>query len=97
MWTITRLLAATGSIKQDGVQHFKPSPLTMMMADPIMEATTRAWSVQSLRLSIMMMVQVAVFGRSEKQWRDLIASVGLTNVNFYQPPGSGEGIVEAIK
>ncbi|CAI7610465.1 unnamed protein product [Penicillium crustosum] len=48
-------------------------------------------------LSIMMMVQVAAFERSEKQWRDLLASVGLTNVKIYQPPGSGEGIVEAIK
>ena len=48
-------------------------------------------------LSIMMMIQVAAFERSEKQWRDLLTSVGLTNVHFYQPPGSGEGIIEAIK
>ncbi|KAJ5501179.1 O-methyltransferase family 2 [Penicillium expansum] len=48
-------------------------------------------------LSIMMMVQVAAFERSEKQWRDLLSSVGLTNIKFHQPPGSGEGIVEAIK
>ncbi|KAI3104201.1 hypothetical protein CBS147333_7255 [Penicillium roqueforti] len=48
-------------------------------------------------LSVMMMVQVAAFERSEKQWRDLLASVGLTKVTFYQPPGSGEGIVEAFK
>ncbi|OQE28052.1 hypothetical protein PENFLA_c005G04354 [Penicillium flavigenum] len=53
--------------------------------------------VPSACLSIMMMVQVAAFERSEKQWRDLLASVGLTNVKFYQPPGSGEGIVVAIK
>ncbi|KAJ5651544.1 uncharacterized protein N7484_005267 [Penicillium longicatenatum] len=48
-------------------------------------------------MSIMMMVQVAAFERSEKQWRDLLASVGLINTSFYQPPGSGEGIIVAIK
>lgn len=48
-------------------------------------------------MSIMMMVQVAAFERSESQWRDLLNSVGLTNVKFWQPPGSGEGIIEAIR
>lgn len=51
----------------------------------------------SVCMSIMMMVQVAAFERSEKQWRDLLNSVGLTNINFFHPPGSGEGIIEAIK
>ncbi|RAL01564.1 sterigmatocystin 8-O-methyltransferase precursor [Aspergillus ibericus CBS 121593] len=48
-------------------------------------------------MSIMMMVQVGAFERSEKQWRELLNSVGLKDVIFHQPPGSGEGIIEAIK
>lgn len=39
---ILRVLAVTGYIKQQDEQ-FKPSALTMVMADPAMEATTRAW------------------------------------------------------
>ncbi|RDW93600.1 uncharacterized protein DSM5745_00922 [Aspergillus mulundensis] len=38
---IMRLLAATGYVVEAGRQLFKPSPLTMTMADPAMEATTR--------------------------------------------------------
>lgn len=48
-------------------------------------------------ISVMMMVQVGAYERSEKQWRDLLASVGLTRIAFYQPPGTGEGIIEAIR
>jgi hypothetical protein len=48
-------------------------------------------------MSIMMMVQVAAFERSEKQWRELLGSVGLTNLVFHQPPVSGEGIIEAMR
>lgn len=44
-----------------------------------------------------MMVQVAAFERSEGQWRDLLESVGLSHITFYQCPGNGEGIIEAIK
>ncbi|KAJ5540384.1 O-methyltransferase family 2 [Penicillium frequentans] len=40
---IARLLATTGYLKQSGVQTFKPSTLTLAMADPSMEATTRVW------------------------------------------------------
>ncbi|OOF96311.1 hypothetical protein ASPCADRAFT_206493 [Aspergillus carbonarius ITEM 5010] len=47
-------------------------------------------------MSIMMMVQVGAFERSEKQWRELLSSVGLKDIMFYQPPGSAEGIIEAI-
>jgi hypothetical protein len=39
---VLRLLAATGYIKQQDEQ-FKPSALTMVMVDPKIEATTRAW------------------------------------------------------
>ncbi|PWY72486.1 sterigmatocystin 8-O-methyltransferase precursor [Aspergillus sclerotioniger CBS 115572] len=48
-------------------------------------------------MSIMMMVQVGAFEWSEKQWRELLNSVGLKDLIFHQPPGSGEGIIEAIK
>lgn len=51
----------------------------------------------SAAMSIMMMVQVAAFERSEKQWRSLLESVGLRDITVYQPPASGEGIIEAVK
>ncbi|KAJ5403524.1 hypothetical protein N7509_003395 [Penicillium cosmopolitanum] len=53
--------------------------------------------IPSACMSVMMMVQVAALERSEKQWRDLLGSVGLQNVKFHQPPGTGEGIIEATK
>lgn len=48
-------------------------------------------------MSIMMMIQVGAFERSEKQWRELLNSVGLEKIVFHQPPSGGEGIIEAIK
>ncbi|BAE55269.1 unnamed protein product [Aspergillus oryzae RIB40] len=48
-------------------------------------------------ISIMMMLQVGAFERTEKQWRALLTSVGLKDVSFYQPPGNGEGIIVATK
>lgn len=48
-------------------------------------------------MSIMMMVQVGAFERSEKQWRELLNSVGLEKIVFHQPPGGGEGVIEAVK
>ena len=48
-------------------------------------------------ISIMMMLQVGAFERTEKQWRDLLTSVGLKDVSFYQPPSNGEGIIVATK
>ncbi|KAL4879033.1 sterigmatocystin 8-O-methyltransferase precursor [Aspergillus karnatakaensis] len=44
-------------------------------------------------INTMMMVQVASLERTEQQWRKLLASVGLTDVSFHQPPGVGEGVV----
>lgn len=48
-------------------------------------------------ISIMMMVQVAAFERTEKQWRELLSSVGLRDITFHQAPGGGEGIIEAVR
>lgn len=53
--------------------------------------------LSSACMSVMMMVQVASFERSEKQWRGLLESVGLRQIRFYQPPATGEGIIEAVK
>ncbi|BDD58898.1 hypothetical protein MAP00_004138 [Monascus purpureus] len=39
---VIRLLVASGYVKQEDAQTFKPSALTTVMADPTMEATTRA-------------------------------------------------------
>ncbi|KAL4888675.1 O-methyltransferase-domain-containing protein [Aspergillus ambiguus] len=39
---IMRLLTASGYVLEHDVQTYKPSPLTMVMADPTLEATTRA-------------------------------------------------------
>lgn len=37
-----KVLSATSYVLEVGVQLYKPSPLTTIMADPVMEATTRA-------------------------------------------------------
>lgn len=39
---VLKVLTATGYVREVGVQLYKPSPLTAVMADPVMEATTRA-------------------------------------------------------
>ncbi|KAJ0419727.1 S-adenosyl-L-methionine-dependent methyltransferase [Aspergillus carlsbadensis] len=46
-------------------------------------------------ISTMMMLQVGARERSEAQWRDLLADVGLTDVRCYQPPAgsAAEGII----
>jgi hypothetical protein len=46
-------------------------------------------------ISVMMMLQVGAAERTERQWRKLLASVGLTYVRFYQSPvgGAGEGVI----
>ncbi|GAB1217535.1 hypothetical protein ATERTT37_006774 [Aspergillus terreus] len=48
-------------------------------------------------LSLLMMVQVGALERTELQWRELLNSVGLTDLAFYQPPGEGEGVIVATK
>jgi hypothetical protein len=45
----------------------------------------------------MMMLQVGALERTEKQWRRLLASVGFTDAEFHQPPGTGEGIIVVKK
>ncbi|KAE8150972.1 S-adenosyl-L-methionine-dependent methyltransferase [Aspergillus avenaceus] len=47
-------------------------------------------------IGIMMMLQVGALERTEKQWRGLLTSVGLTDVSFHQAPGA-EGIIIARK
>ncbi|BCS27770.1 uncharacterized protein APUU_60818A [Aspergillus puulaauensis] len=51
-------------------------------------------------LSMLMMVQVGALERTELQWRELLSSVGLTDISFYQTPegpGGGEGVIVAVK
>ncbi|KAL5335921.1 S-adenosyl-L-methionine-dependent methyltransferase [Aspergillus crustosus] len=48
-------------------------------------------------LSSMMMIQLGALERTEKQWQSLLTSVGLTDVEFHQPPGNGEGIIVVKK
>ncbi|KAL6232854.1 hypothetical protein BDW75DRAFT_216760 [Aspergillus navahoensis] len=50
-------------------------------------------------ISAMMMLQVGARERTEGQWRELLATVGLTDVRFYQSPagGAGEGIIVVRK
>lgn len=51
-------------------------------------------------LSMLMMVQVGALERTELQWRELLSSMGLTDVSFYQTPegpGGGEGVIVAVK
>jgi hypothetical protein len=44
-----------------------------------------------------MMVYVGALERTEQQWRELLNSVGLTDLAFYQPPEEGEGVIVATK
>ncbi|OJJ07883.1 hypothetical protein ASPVEDRAFT_47076 [Aspergillus versicolor CBS 583.65] len=51
-------------------------------------------------LSMLMMVQVGALERTELQWRELLHSVGLTDISFHQPPGgpgNGEGVIVAVR
>ncbi|KAL4745491.1 hypothetical protein BDW72DRAFT_211295 [Aspergillus terricola var. indicus] len=50
-------------------------------------------------ISAMMMLQVGAAERTERQWRELLATVGLTDVRCYQSPagGAGEGIIVVRK
>ncbi|KAL4816805.1 O-methyltransferase-domain-containing protein [Aspergillus spinulosporus] len=50
-------------------------------------------------ISVMMMLQVGAAERTERQWTELLTSVGLTDVRFYQSPvgGAGEGVIVVRK
>ncbi|KAL4761102.1 S-adenosyl-L-methionine-dependent methyltransferase [Aspergillus foveolatus] len=50
-------------------------------------------------ISVMVMLQVGAAERTERQWMELLASVGLTDVRFYQSPagGAGEGVIVVRK
>ncbi|KAL4998612.1 S-adenosyl-L-methionine-dependent methyltransferase [Aspergillus recurvatus] len=50
-------------------------------------------------ISVMMMLQVGARERTEGQWRELLATVGLTDVRCYQSPagGAGEGVIVVRK
>ncbi|KAJ5945967.1 O-methyltransferase family 2 [Penicillium verhagenii] len=83
------------SILRNIVDAMKPGYSRLILHESILPDTN--CDLPTACMSIMMMVQVAAFERSEGQWRALLASVGLSQVTFYQCPGSGEGIIEAIK
>ncbi|XHG02720.1 hypothetical protein AWENTII_006061 [Aspergillus wentii] len=58
----------------------------------------RNCDLPSACMSIMVMVQVATFERSEKQWRELIESASLKVAAFHQPPGNaGEDVIEVME
>ena len=46
---------------------------------------------------IHMMADLSGTERTEKQFRELLESIGLEDVKFWHPPSAGEGIVEATK
>jgi hypothetical protein len=83
------------SILTNIVAAMKPGYSRLILHETLLPDTN--CDLSSACMSIMMMVQVAAFERSEGQWRDLLGSVGLSHVTFYQSPGNGEGIIEAIK
>ena len=43
-----------------------------------------------------MMTNFSACERSEKQWRELLGSVGLRDVTFWLPPDSIDGVIEAV-
>ena len=66
----------------------------LILAEYILPATdcphSPAWA------DILMMADFSASERSEKQWRELLGSVGLQDVTFWYPPGSIDGVIEAI-
>lgn len=44
---------------------------------------------------LQMMVMHAAQERNESQWKELLGKVGLKVIQFWIPPGGGEGIIEA--
>ncbi|KAJ6097481.1 O-methyltransferase family 2, partial [Penicillium canescens] len=83
------------SILTNIVAAMKPDYSRLILHESLLPDTN--CDLSSACMSIMMMLQVAAFERSEEHWRDLLESVGLSHVTFYQSPGNGEGIIEAIK
>ncbi|OJJ45160.1 hypothetical protein ASPZODRAFT_100391 [Penicilliopsis zonata CBS 506.65] len=83
------------SILANIVAAMKPGYSRLIIHETILPESD--CDLMSASMSVMMMALVAAFERSEGQWRELLSSVGLTAVTFFQPPGMGEGIIEAIK
>lgn len=46
---------------------------------------------------MLMMVLLAGMEREESQWRELLESVGLEIVGFWNVVKGGEGVIEAVK
>ncbi|KAJ6021441.1 O-methyltransferase family 2 [Penicillium herquei] len=83
------------SILRHIVDAMEPGYSKLIIHETIIPDTN--CDLPSACMSVMMMIQVAGFERSEKQWRELLESAGLSKVVFHQPPISGEGIIEAMK
>ncbi|KAJ5736388.1 O-methyltransferase family 2 [Penicillium malachiteum] len=83
------------SILRHIVDVMEPEYSNLIIHETIIPDTN--CDLPSACMSVMMIIQVAGFERSEKQWRELLESVGLSKVVFHQPPISGEGIIEAMK
>ena len=47
-------------------------------------------------MDLNMMALHAGMERTERQWRELLDSAGFEIVNFWYPPGDGEGVIEAV-
>ena len=43
-----------------------------------------------------MMISSSGLQRSETHWRYLLTSLGLRDIEFWYPPGLGDGVIEAV-
>ena len=47
-------------------------------------------------MDLNMLAMHAGMERTQSQWRELLGSAGFEIVNFWPPPGEGEGVIEAV-
>ncbi|KAL4930799.1 S-adenosyl-L-methionine-dependent methyltransferase [Aspergillus undulatus] len=77
------------------VASMEPGYSRLVINDNIVPDQNCEYTVACLNL--LMTVQVGSRERTELQWRELLNSVGLTEMSFHQPPGDGEGIIVAMR
>ena len=58
---------------------------------------TAQCSLQHASLDIIMMTSFSGLHRFETHWRNLLTSLGLRDIEFWYPPGLGDGVIEAFR
>ena len=71
-----------------------PNYSKLILAEYILPATNCPRS--PALADILMMADFSACERTEKQWRELLGSVGLQDVTFWLHPDSIDGVIEAV-